>query len=353
LTSGQKGRLKVKLLELWEEEKDVALYNFAEFLTNETLNFLELITPASRAVPIPSLNLSFSESDGRERARITDAIFDHDRKMIQREFNASAFDCGVCFENKRGTECFQFGAFKHTFCKECLKDYFTVLITDGLVNLVGCPDPSCKKVQKSCTIPAPDLVTIVGTTLSTRCAALLHKQHLESRTDVAYCPRPACQTPIIRDSIDEKLTICPKCRFAFCYFCNRVWHGNAEACRSDALYKIADEWIAADEAERRVLEMRYGKKTLTKLVKEIEEERESLEWMKSNTTPCPVCCVGVEKIDGCNHITCHMCQTHFCYLCGAFLDKRRPYQHFNDPQSTCFNQLFAGINTDEFNPDWI
>lgn len=34
-----------------------------------------------------------------------------------------------------------------------------------------------------------------------------------------------------------------------------------------------------------------------------------------NIKKCPSCSSGVEKIDGCNHMTCQNCKTHFCWIC--------------------------------------
>ena len=34
-----------------------------------------------------------------------------------------------------------------------------------------------------------------------------------------------------------------------------------------------------------------------------------------NAKDCPSCGVMTEKIDGCNHITCTNCNTHWCFLC--------------------------------------
>jgi len=37
--------------------------------------------------------------------------------------------------------------------------------------------------------------------------------------------------------------------------------------------------------------------------------------IKMTTTKCPGCHIRVNKIDGCNHISC-LCGTEFCYRCG-------------------------------------
>ena len=31
--------------------------------------------------------------------------------------------------------------------------------------------------------------------------------------------------------------------------------------------------------------------------------------------PCPRCSTNIEKILGCNHMTCVGCQTHICWFC--------------------------------------
>lgn len=51
-------------------------------------------------------------------------------------------------------------------------------------------------------------------------------------------------------------------------------------------------------------------------------------------------------------MTCAQCNTHFCYLCGAWLDPGRPYQHFNDPNNKgCFQRLMDGAEGDMANGD--
>ena len=50
---------------------------------------------------------------------------------------------------------------------------------------------------------------------------------------------------------------------------------------------------------------------------------------------CPVCGNGVQKKEGCNHMTC-LCRTHFCYVCGCVLSKFDPYDHFRHGRCPLF-----------------
>jgi hypothetical protein len=41
---------------------------------------------------------------------------------------------------------------------------------------------------------------------------------------------------------------------------------------------------------------------------------------------CPGCNLAINKIDGCNHITCSGCKMEFCYICGASYSQGCPHQ---------------------------
>ena len=62
--------------------------------------------------------------------------------------------------------------------------------------------------------------------------------------------------------------------------------------------------------------------------------------MKLHTQPCPTCDARAQKTHGCNHMICFKCNTHFCYLCGAYLDKGNPYAHYNTKKNACFMRLW-------------
>lgn len=39
-------------------------------------------------------------------------------------------------------------------------------------------------------------------------------------------------------------------------------------------------------------------------------------------------------------MTCVKCNQHYCYRCGAKLDRGQPYKHFSTPGLRCFSKLF-------------
>ena len=51
----------------------------------------------------------------------------------------------------------------------------------------------------------------------------------------------------------------------------------------------------------------------------------------------------MQKLDGCNKMTCSKCHCYFCWLCFKVLSKNDPYSHFNSANSECFEKLFEGV----------
>ncbi len=53
----------------------------------------------------------------------------------------------------------------------------------------------------------------------------------------------------------------------------------------------------------------------------LDEKTELMIQNSSKKCPNVNCGVFIHKTDGCNHITCSLCHTEFCYLCNAELPK--------------------------------
>ena len=173
---------------------------------------------------------------------------------------------------------------------------------------------------------------------------LRRKKRLESDPSTVYCPRQWCQGParipnkkLVKKGFDpesvdhgdaepqsydrnanpetlpppaERLAICEDCTFAFCKVCKASWHGEYFVCFPRSQFELT------------------------------AEERASEDYMLLHTQPCPTCNARAQKTHGCNHMICFKCNTHFCYLCGAYLDKGNPYQHYNTEKSGCYMRLW-------------
>ena len=56
-------------------------------------------------------------------------------------------------------------------------------------------------------------------------------------------------------------------------------------------------------AGRELMERRYGKANLRRLVAKYEEDQANKQWLDKSTMSCPSCHVKVEKSVGCNHVS--------------------------------------------------
>lgn len=275
------------------------------------------------------------------------AILDYDSMAKRRAFERGTFDCGICLDPKKGAVCHRMLDCGHVFCRQCLQDFYNNAITEGDVNSVRCLEPNCaeernkareaegsKRKKKPATFISPsELLQIpLDEGMVKRYVTLKHKLELESDKNTVYCPRSWCQgaarsskhkkpegLDFAQGSDDESdsedkaadgqpnkfrsqdlLAICEDCGFAFCSRCGQSWHGEFKYC----IPKERKEAITA-------------------------EEQASLEYLRQHTTPCPTCAAPCQKTHGCNHMRCFRCETHFCYLCSAWLDPSNPYRHFN------------------------
>lgn len=47
-----------------------------------------------------------------------------------------------------------------------------------------------------------------------------------------------------------------------------------------------------------------------------EEDTSAKIWVAEHASRCPTCRTAIERTEGCFHIHCTFCGTHFCYECG-------------------------------------
>lgn len=311
------------------------------------------------------------------------AILDHDIKATRAAFESETFDCGVCLgtgtlikfnlvpypvltditDPKKGIVCHRMTDCGHVFCVLCLQDFYAEALRQGDVNVVRCLSPGCakareaqaaepKKGRKATASISPGELLAIGLSqdVVSRYVSLKYKKELESDKTTVYCPRKWCDGAAVSkrhkkprglelqepegddaeddeapDRTDRLLAVCEDCAYAFCTRCRQSWHGEFVRCRP----KIEAEELA-------------------------EEERASLEYIHRWTRPCASCDAPAQKTEGCNHMICFRCNTHFCYLCSAWLDPQNPYSHFNRLGANgCYQRLWDLQGGHGENVDWV
>ncbi|RUS70819.1 hypothetical protein EGW08_021419 [Elysia chlorotica] len=143
--------------------------------------------------------------------------------------------------------------------------------------------------------------------------------------DTVYCPR--CESVVIvEEDRESNLAHCPLCFFAFCTECERGWH-QGRNCETEEemlenLEKKADNANPNDAIAARIRELR----------RKLEDEIDSKLLKKRSTSKCPNCKIPVEKIGGCNKMTCK-CGRSFCWVCGISISS---YEHFRTGKCSLF-----------------
>lgn len=336
---------------LWEEMgRDQVVYTYIDYLQQAAEGGFNLISNNGGSLRVPR--------------DMKIALLDFSIKATRATFERGTFDCGVCLEPKKGSVCHRLLLCRHVFCVACLQDFYNNCIIEGDITNVKCLAPNCGKDSDSPlavqepqrrkrrrkedrTLDPSELLQIpLEQETVQRYVKLKRKKMLESDRTTVYCPRQWCQGAArskkypktgdfsqmadldLEDDIEapqtydknasedtlpppsERLAVCEDCAFAFCKVCKAGWHGEFAKCFPRRKYELT------------------------------AEEKASEDYMKLHTTPCPTCDARAQKTMGCNHMICFKCNTHFCYLCSAWLDAENPYIHFNTEKSPCYMRLW-------------
>ncbi|TNM88187.1 hypothetical protein fugu_006408 [Takifugu bimaculatus] len=298
-----------------------------------------LATLTPRRTTNPSLPPFLSPSQ-----RLVSQILINDATQQQKRFASTVFDCGVCFSGYLGSDSVKLPECGHIFCRGCLSEFCKVLITEGNVRGVTCPQADCSSA------PTPAQVrTLVGEELFGRYDRLLLQNTLERMSDVVYCPRRDCGSAVIREK-SSNAAMCSVCGFAFCVACRKTYHG-AGSCRpeislgsnaeneseegklplpksKEGLVALWEDYIGGGKERKRLLESRYGRSVMTLKLEGFLSEG----WVAVNTKYCPYCFSRIEKNGGCNVMTCSRCFRNFCWVCLTKLTERTN-NHFEN--GTC------------------
>lgn len=159
------------------------------------------------------------------------------------------------------------------FCKDCLQGYVTIRIEEGQVLTMPCPNHECKSQIEDRIIKV-----LVPEALYEKYLKFKNNEELSKNPYLRWCPQPDCTGSDVGNINKQQLT-CNVCKFEFCYYCSEAWHKGSK-CKHES-DKEMDIWAK-----------NYGIKI------------------------CPNCRRKVEKLKGCDHMTCTKCRYEWCWLCG-------------------------------------
>ncbi len=346
----QLSKLCVHLDEIWKDNGAgcVVLFEWVQFLTEEVLVGLNIESPFPLQQVVQS-NQADDDIDSRAFQDIASTpalvryLMDHNNSEKERVFDTTYFECNVCFLERLGAKCIAFHPCSHVYCCECMSDYFKVQIGDGAVKALTCPSEKCTSQANPSQVRK-----LVDVETYAKYEKFLLQTTLDCMTDVMYCPREICQSPVITEN--DSMAMCPKCTFAFCTLCKHSYHGVSPCPLTESEFqKIRKEYAKGSPATRAALEKIYGKNRLKYLV----EDSVSEQWVEANAKKCPYCRALIQKYEGCNKVTCFKCHNNFCWLCLAKISNSTPYIHFNNSRSKCYQKLFEGTPIQDFQVEFV
>ncbi|XP_018597925.2 E3 ubiquitin-protein ligase RNF217 [Scleropages formosus] len=213
------------------------------------------------------------------------------------DYNVSVvLTCRVCLEEQRVTP---MQCCRKAVCEDCLRAYISSQVHMGRVDIV-CPITECTGyVEES---------RIIDLLFSEEVAK--YKYFLElNRVDSNTKPCPQCNLftslkgrgPQAPGRAEHKYKVqCSRCQFVWCFKCHAPWHEGIKCKDYRKGDKLLRHWASAIEHGQR------------------------------NAQKCPRCKIHIQRTEGCDHMSCTLCNTSFCYRCG---EKYRHLRFFGDHSS--------------------
>lgn len=223
-------------------------------------------------------------------------------EAIARALEQQRFQCNICGDERAFDDVFELPdecEHDEEVCRDCARQWVLTKIGDSCFP-IPCP---LRAAGCSSSIHPDSCQLILDEDEIARFFQMSLNHWADKSQDAYHCPTPNCKGLVCVDN--STYAQCPVCQCEWCVDCQTAWHRGSSC-------KQYQEWRAANDPEGKQVEalMKVHKYRI-----------------------CPNCKSGVEKIEGCNHMTCR-CKSHFCYLCGIVLDPAHPYDHFNQ-QGPC------------------
>ena len=231
-----------------------------------------------------------------------------------RQMSVEERECEICAETITEATPLPCG---HNFCLTCWKEYLELKISEGKVAEVQCPGFDCSKV-----VPVEVVAKIIPQEVDAKYLKFGINAFVESNPSLRWCPHPGCGRAVYLENPPEgadsgpaeaesgsqasgdgnqtpRTVDCGLGHF-FCWACAVDAH---DPCNCE----LWTQW-------KEVVSEQDGA-NLVSSAAQAAEQASSTAYVTAHSKPCPGCKVPIQKIDGCNHMTCGKCQHEFCWVC--------------------------------------
>ncbi|KAF7018259.1 unnamed protein product [Triticum aestivum] len=225
---------------------------------------------------------------------VVQQLISYDEEQCLETFRRGLHVCTICFSEHPGIDFVELPC-RHYYCWRCMETYSKLHVKEGSVLKLVCPDDKC-----GCSIPPKLLKKLLGDAGFERWERLVFQKTLDSRADVAYCPR--CETACLAD---EDSAQCSNCLFTFCVRCRNRRHVG-ERCMTPEEKLIS---VQEREKARNLSKGNAGRKVSASDIFSIKE-------ILRSSVMCPHCGFAISRVSGCDQMLCRNCEKSFCYACG-------------------------------------
>lgn len=236
--------------------------------------------------------------------------------------------CPICFDAFSLGDGVELPPCGHYFCKDCISMYVQHVVEDGLSvhkkeNPFKCPLPSCKT-----DIP---IIGCVKKLLTEEQMAAVRSWYKDLKQPPCWsldrclsknCNRRGTMRYVNNSSSNNRTggggdtllfmqqqqqavhVYCDSCGVTWCELClKRVKGGDHEvSCDPATVIKFCLRYLAASDEVRAKCEDKYPWIAMYAKTK-VQHHRSFEAWIKENGQVCPECSTGVERIEGCFHVS--------------------------------------------------
>ncbi|KAJ3000060.1 hypothetical protein HDV02_000708 [Globomyces sp. JEL0801] len=261
-------------------------------------NLTELCAATSISLDIIACNIKVNGPD-TSKMFVKTWIQQTDSNSMTDSFHtlniSNEFICNVCFCPYALTDVVLLPECMHAYCIDCLQNYLKHCTTSGEFPI--------KCVSVNCTLLL-NITTITNALADSEFQDLIRSSFDDyvSRNGDKYqfCPTPDCPQVY---KLESGQVNCDICDSSICTSCKTLSHHGISC-------------------------VEYSK------IKDDPVEEAFVRWKASTDDvkdcPQPGCGATIEKNGGCNHITCHQCKSHICWVCTTIFPSESIYQHMRE-----------------------
>jgi hypothetical protein len=258
--------------------------------------------------------------------------------------------CPICLEDEvLYTDVAVLPDCQHTCCSGCFETYLRFKVQDlaqHRTNPFCCPVDTCQEelpIEDFCSqyLSRADMETIgawhfdlkfppawsLDRCLATKACGGMGSMRRRyggcvsiSRNKKKSSDPPASDGRTPTSKAMQNLVFCQECHKTWCELCLKRVNGEAAhthhtICEPNVALKFCRRYRAASPELQRQCQDRYP--WIVSYSSFCNDDGAALAYIRHNGQRCPTCQTGVERTEGCFHMKCPTCATHFCYECGV------------------------------------